>query len=453
MENIEKQPEQAKQPARVLWLSDFGCITGFAQVAHNICSQLLRTNNYQIDVIGINYYGMPNDWMNYYPNIRLLPAAHISRGDLFGRQGFLDLLGSGRYDLAFTLQDTFNMEPIAQKIIETRNALLSQNQKGFKWIYYYPIDARPKENWIRNAAALADYPVSYTEYGKRESLSFVPEMASKIRVIPHGIEPSNFHKIDDKELLKKFRSEFFVGNADGKFLVTNVNRNQPRKDMARTMQIFRLFKNQVPEALLYLHMNAYDVAYNLHEVARNFDLIPDKDYIIPKNFREDVGTSTDILNAIYNVSDLIMTTTLGEGWGLSITEAMAAGTPVIAPNHTSLTEMIGEDRGTLVTAGKRISDWVVLSMDNERLRPLVDVAEYVDKMVKIRNDRKEALRLSNNAYEYVHKNLTWDIVGKKWVSLFEEALIPKKKITIGRNDPCWCGSGKKYKHCHYESER
>ena len=23
----------------------------------------------------------------------------------------------------------------------------------------------------------------------------------------------------------------------------------------------------------------------------------------------------------------------------------------------------------------------------------------------------------------------------------------KKKI--GRNDPCWCGSGKKWKHCHY----
>ncbi len=23
----------------------------------------------------------------------------------------------------------------------------------------------------------------------------------------------------------------------------------------------------------------------------------------------------------------------------------------------------------------------------------------------------------------------------------------------GRNDPCWCGSGKKYKHCHYESDQ
>jgi len=24
----------------------------------------------------------------------------------------------------------------------------------------------------------------------------------------------------------------------------------------------------------------------------------------------------------------------------------------------------------------------------------------------------------------------------------------REKPKIGRNDPCWCGSGKKYKHCH-----
>ncbi len=26
--------------------------------------------------------------------------------------------------------------------------------------------------------------------------------------------------------------------------------------------------------------------------------------------------------------------------------------------------------------------------------------------------------------------------------------IPK----LGRNDPCWCGSGKKYKRCHLEED-
>jgi hypothetical protein len=25
---------------------------------------------------------------------------------------------------------------------------------------------------------------------------------------------------------------------------------------------------------------------------------------------------------------------------------------------------------------------------------------------------------------------------------------PKPSNKIGRNDPCWCRSGKKYKHCH-----
>jgi preprotein translocase subunit SecA len=27
------------------------------------------------------------------------------------------------------------------------------------------------------------------------------------------------------------------------------------------------------------------------------------------------------------------------------------------------------------------------------------------------------------------------------------------KEKLGRNDPCWCGSGKKYKHCHLRQDR
>ncbi len=30
---------------------------------------------------------------------------------------------------------------------------------------------------------------------------------------------------------------------------------------------------------------------------------------------------------------------------------------------------------------------------------------------------------------------------------------PQEALKLGRNDPCWCGSGKKYKKCHYESDR
>ena len=29
-----------------------------------------------------------------------------------------------------------------------------------------------------------------------------------------------------------------------------------------------------------------------------------------------------------------------------------------------------------------------------------------------------------------------------------QTVVKDEKENIGRNDPCWCGSGKKYKKCH-----
>ena len=35
---------------------------------------------------------------------------------------------------------------------------------------------------------------------------------------------------------------------------------------------------------------------------------------------------------------------------------------------------------------------------------------------------------------------------------FKETKAQEHHITLKRNDPCWCGSGKKYKRCHLESD-
>ena len=36
----------------------------------------------------------------------------------------------------------------------------------------------------------------------------------------------------------------------------------------------------------------------------------------------------------------------------------------------------------------------------------------------------------------------------EWVSQPETTTFVRERPKIGRNDPCWCGSGKKYKKCH-----
>ena len=30
---------------------------------------------------------------------------------------------------------------------------------------------------------------------------------------------------------------------------------------------------------------------------------------------------------------------------------------------------------------------------------------------------------------------------------------PSKEADLGRNDACWCGSGKKYKRCHLDRDQ
>lgn len=442
--------EKKKPSKRVLILADFVCNSGFAQVAHNVVAQLLRDEeiDYYIDVVGINYYGLPNEWQQFNPRVRVFPATVISNGDLFGRNGILQMLQSGVFDILWILQDTFQIEPITQNIIDIRNKLVEHGGKPFKFIFYYPIDATPKENWITKSVSLADIPVAYTQYGFDESVKFDEGLRNKLKIIPHGIDENVFNVLPPEEVAK-FRTHFFKGFADDKFLIINVNRNQPRKDIARTMQIFSLLKRQVPEAFLYLHMKASDVAYNLDEVARLYDLIPEKDYLIPANFNEHDGIEAELLNYIYNASDCVMSTSLGEGWGLSLTEAMATKTPVIAPNHSAIAELLADGRGTLVTAGKTLKDWIVLSNDNERQRPIVDVPEFVDKLAWIRNNREEAAKMAEKAYVHVRNNWTWNIVGKQWRDVFKTAIPTPRKIVIGRNDPCHCGSGKKFKHCHY----
>lgn len=442
--------EEKKPPIkRVLALCDFACATGFANVAQNVVRQLLldKEVTYQIDIVGINYYGVPNEWQNIAPTVRIFPASVISGGDLFGRKGYLNLLSSGAYDLTWILQDTFNIEIIGDNIIQIRNQLAEAGQKVFKWIFYYPIDSKPKENWLTKTALLADIPVVYTQYGYEESVKLVPALKDKLVVIPHGVETGIFKPMDE-ETRKKFRHDYFVGMADNKFLITNVNRNQPRKDIARTMKGFADFKKQAPEALLYLHMKNVDVAYTIDEVAREFGLIPDQDYITPKDFNEHDGLPPEIVNLIYNASDVVVTTTLGEGWGLSMTEAMAAKIPVIAPNHTSLTEILGGDRGYLVQAGRTTSEWVMLQLDNERARPLVNIPDFVENLMRVRNNREEAAQRAENAFQFVTTNWSWSVVGQMWREVFRKANTVEKKIKIGRNDPCFCGSGKKYKHCH-----
>ena len=417
------------EKVNLLLYGDYCCATGFAQVLGNIARELHATGKYNIDVIAINYSGDPMDaekWPgNVYP---AMPGGLMNAGaygDVYGRQRLLDLMGSGKYDVVFMLQDTFVIEPIMEEIKKTQDALAENGHKIFKTVWYYPVDAQLKKQWVDTVAG-ADFPVVYTEYGKRETLKHMPELEDRLRVIYHGNNPSHFFPIQDKEDVKAFRKQYFNGQADDRFLIVNINRNQPRKDIARSLMILKELWDRGRRPLLYLHMQYEDAGGNIFTIANQLGLGKEYEFFLPspKIFNANQGMPLEDVNRIYNAADLVLSTTLGEGWGLSMTEAMATKTPVVAPDNTSFTEMGAMNRVKLIPSGADPSMWIVKEGDNERIRPLMDVKAAADAIEAIM-DGKEKPNVEA-AFQWV-SNLNWSNICKQWIAVVDEAAMAAAK--------------------------
>jgi len=488
--------------------------TGLAQVSKNIFQGLAKTGKYDIQIVGINFRGDPYN-REKHP-YEIFPAQPQGARDMYGRDRLMSALSGnqtkeglkGPWDIIFTLQDPFIMEglglnyPFAEQLRVTAEMWKRTvpSTEWFKWIAYWPIDSFVKENWVTRSIALPHYSVAYCNWGKSQILKWdrknlevnfnlkatdsgenmkarmpIEPLKNRMPVIHHGVDLKTFKVLPSKET-KEFRKKYFKGKVkDDTYLIVNISRNQPRKDIPRTMAVFAAFKKIVPNSYLYLHMKDEDMGGAITEIARNFNLIPGEDYTLPANFDAGTGVPIETINKIYNAADLCVTTTLGEGWGFITTESMATKTPLVAPNITAMLDIFDsyvpkgmklnewldkkgfkQVRGIPVKAGSNSSEWFCLGLeDNERIRPLTNVDDMVSKMVWAYQNKRKVDEIVERAYKWV-QGQNWELKVKEWDKLFQRAykdLEKERRMAddvekAGRNDPCPCGSGKKTKKCH-----
>lgn len=380
-------------------------------MSRNILMGLHATGRYDISVLGINYWGDPHS----FP-FRIWPVAiGDPKNDPYGRTKIFNMILQMDFDLLFFLQDTF----ILDFLPELTSRLKSMGKK-YKSIVYYPIDGVPRKKWLDNIA-VCDYVVAYAEFAKKLTQQVYPDFPKEINVIYHGVNTAEFYPIQDKEKLVQFRKQFFGVNYD-KFIFCNINRNQRRKDIPRTLAAFKEFKRQVPDSVMYLHMAKKDQGWDLEEVCKSYNLDTKTEVIFPENFGPNQGFPREIVNYIYNAVDCVVSTTLGEGMGLGWLESMATKTPVIVPNNTAMSEFITEDKGYLVKSGGNTSLYTILNLDNEVIRPLVDVDDMVEKMLTVYNNREEVLRKAEKAYSWAALTMEWQKnIVPKWLALFDKA--------------------------------
>ena len=150
-----------------------------------------------------------------------------------------------------------------------------------------------------------------------------------IEYVPHGLNENIFKPLDDSELVE-LKKNLFQGQEKDFILFFN-SRNIRRKQIPDTMLAFKYFLDTLPNE------KAEKCAFILHTeiVSEHGTDLEAVRKLFFKDYPNAIYFSTQKLgagelNMLYNLADAQILLTSNEGWGLSLTEAILAGTPIIA---------------------------------------------------------------------------------------------------------------------------
>lgn len=374
--------------------------TGLGIVARHAAQALVKAGH-EVVCFGVNH------WVPYVdPQEHPYPvyAAGINpEGDPFGRKELLRLARRLEPDVVLSCTD---FQLTASWLPELREFY------DGPVVDYAPVDAQLYDFDVRHLE-LVNRLATYTRFGRDQLARF----GFEAEVIYLGCDTQAFHPPRDEEEKRELKARIF--KAPEAFLVVVVARNQWRKDLARSMAAFREFRDAYGgRALLYLHSRIRDLGGDLRyqAIAAGLDLSRDVVFA-PESYTEVVGVPLRALSEVYRAADLVLSTSLGEGWGLSTTEAFASGAPFVGPRHTSFIELVGEkeERGWLAD----IAGWQVCYGFDCRPRPVVDVRSTVQAMARVALGLEVEEKVAR-ALSWARQH-PWSKMRRELVELVEEA--------------------------------
>lgn len=281
-------------------------------------------------------------------------------------------------------------------------------------------------------------------------------------MIPHAVDGDLFRPIDDggpEEHRKHFGLE-------DHFIALHVGRNQWRKQQPLLIEGWARFVRGLPESerskvTLYLHTEEQsppsfagnsDPILNLYAALYSGWNLPQ---FLRKNYDEEVQRtirfsrreiSKAALAGMYNVADVHVLTSMGEGFGVPLIEAQACGRANIAADNTTTPEIVGgepvggehaigldgpfaiweqEARGEGAPFGWRVPcNSFLVQPDFSGKRPLVDCDALADAFA----DACDLARLKElNAPEATARRRAWtlgrygwNLIRSKWEALLAE---------------------------------
>lgn len=433
------------KPILLTW-HDFAATTGFANVAKNLLKGMHE--HYQLHIVGINYHGDTTATNEY----TLYPA-----GEGLGIDTVLSKVKDLSPDMLFLFQDHFN---IAQLLEQAEK----ENVKLPKKVTYFPVDGLPVSPFIKRAVTETDKLFIYTEWSRKALLSTFPNSkeVKNAEVLYHGVDTSVFKPLPFDTVME-VRNRFGWGK---KFIAINVNRYQPRKQIPSTVRAFSMFakgyntcmscnhkqtlnlklceccgstdikptKTRKKDVALYLHMMPYDTNMGMIKATSLISVLynagfTDKDApgLVALNGANILAgdVSEEDLNLLYNTANVNLSSTCGEGAGLSLIESQAVGVPSIAPQNSAIPEMLN-NTGTIVP----VKGFFNMGYDTSHMRPAVDEWEFrcaLENHYSAWQQSGKIKEVKQNCLTSVKDKFNWDDKRAQLLKAFKELTPPTKQ--------------------------
>lgn len=225
-------------------------------------------------------------------------------------------------DLVWCLYDAW---PIKPGPLRDRNVAL-----------WTPVDHNPLPPLVKNALVESRCtPVAYSQFGVE---------AMRINgldplYVPHGIDTNIFQPRPRNEARARLgfdQDQFLIG-----MVAANKSGGYLRKGWDVAFESVAWLARQHDDVHLYVHSKpSSQMGIDLQVCARNYDLPKDGLTFLPAAVHE-YGISDEKMSWIYSAFDVLLSPSLGEGFGLPVLEAQACGVPVIVTDFSAQTELCG----------------------------------------------------------------------------------------------------------------
>jgi glycosyltransferase involved in cell wall biosynthesis len=341
---------------RITILSDSPFIpTGYRNQAVML-AKFLKKKGHEIHYLANAFNGITIDYAKLFDGTELDFKIYGEMVHSYFQGTMSQHLKETNSDRFFILLDTFMLFPW----------FLNIDTSPAKTLFWFPSDGgggMPKgcEQMLRKI----DKPIAMSRFGQKQIKDYY---GIDLMHIPHGTEPDKFYRLPDEEK-NKLREKW--GFKD-KFVIGVVARNQPRKNLDRTIKIMAMLKDKIPNAILFLHMDPNDPAgqmFHMPSLIQKFNI---ENRVVFSGMQAHKGFEWNRMNEVYNLMDVFLLSTSGEGFGIPIIEAMSCEVPVLATDYTTTQELVKDNKAGI---GIKLSGTEEIDMFN------TDSKKYDEKVL------------------------------------------------------------------------